>query len=697
MQKGLRGLPLVLTVLIAVGTLAGLWAAHRRFHVEEGNRRVEMALDWTELLQLAQTSREAPAALLAKFKAQGVSALAVTEDTLGALEQTGGARAARVMGPNGVPGTIVTVDSPADLQRIRSALSLRGIVSAATTTAAGGWTAFTVAPNGLTETPPPNAAVPAESIPINYANLRTLGIGLPPEAVKTANAAQVAIAGRIANFPGVNVASAENVLRALRDQGASMVIFTGDDVLGYRGMEKPVAAMLRNPAAPTRSAELPPPTGLIYGAVEFGKQKGDEQLSAALHGDFVRVHSIQAAEMSQMDENEIIDRFVKAARERNIRFCYLRLLTFAGNDPVGDNLTFVKKIYKGMEKGALWTGGGLEFGPAHRYEETGVSAVWFVLAALGAAAGAVWMLRLLCPLPESSQWRLLLLSCVVCAALAAGAGEMGRKLVALLAGIVFPAAACLLTFPRRGDSAQIEFADDDAPGSLRACIRRAVRAILTASAVTALGIVLVVGLLATRPFMLHANQFLGIKAQHAVPLFIVALAALMGGPGFPNETWERFKTRAEARLRIVYEEPARFGVLLLILVGLAALALIVARTGNDSGVGVSGFELHGRALLDRILPVRPRTKEFLLGHPAFILGIAWWFRGRRRWALPAFVVGSIGQVSLLNTFCHIHTPLIVSLWRDGIGLILGTLIGAIVFVAGEIAVSSARSKTSLRM
>ena len=105
--------------------------------------------------------------------------------------------------------------------------------------------------------------------------------------------------------------------------------------------------------------------------------------------------------------------------------------------------------------------------------------------------------------------------------------------------------------------------------------------------------------------------------------------------------------------------------------------------GNDAGVGVSGAELKGRAILDRILPVRPRTKEFLVGHPLFILGIAWWWRGRRRLGLPCLVFGSLGQVSLLNTFCHIHTPLVISVWRGGVGLVLGVLLGAAVFLLAE--------------
>jgi hypothetical protein len=265
--------------------------------------------------------------------------------------------------------------------------------------------------------------------------------------------------------------------------------------------------------------------------------------------------------------------------------------------------------------------------------------------------------------------------------------ETGRKLVALLAGIVFPTVACLRTFPRQGVLSK--------PLAPNACLSRAVVGIVLASGITAIGIVHVVGLLATRPFMVHASQFLGIKAQHGVPLLLVALAAVAGGVALPEETWARWKARAAGQFSLAMQEPARFGLLIVGIIALAAIALVIARTGNDAGVGVSGAELKSRAILDRILPVRPRTKEFLVGHPLFLLGLAWWWRGRRRLGLPCLVFGSLGQVSLLNTFCHIHTPLVISVWRDGIGLVLGVLLGAAVFLLVEKFAPSPRERSEV--
>jgi hypothetical protein len=717
MHNNRRRLQQALALLIVLGTLAGLMAAVRRVHAEH-NYVVEIALEWEEVSRLAQVSQQPLDAVLAQFKAQGVRTLVVPEETLGGLEQSGAAWPQRFYLPGGKPATRVVLASPVLLPRVQAALKARGLQAVSGSASAPGTfpggTTFTALQNSATRQ---DAALPVQenalSVPVDYVNLRSLGLGLSPEAVEAAQRAGLRIAGRLANFPGVSEASAENVLNNLRAQGAELVIFIGDEVLGYRGLEKSVAAMLRDPAAPdapVREGEppLPPATGLTYGAVEFGKQKGDETLSSALRGDYVRVHSIQTAEMATLSPEEIIDRFVKAARERNIRFCYVRLLTLAGNDPVGDNVEFLKKIALGMEHGSVWTGGDLSFGSAKRYAEPGVSKLLFALIALGVAAGTVGMVGAFCPLPGRLDALLLVALSLVCVVLAVAGGEFGRKLVALLAGIAFPAWACLKTFPRKGprppdpllpgtgeggESGQKplprpfvgEGGVGEGEGLHRgACVRAAVCGIALASAITALGIIHVIGLLASRSFMLRADQFLGIKAQHAIPLLIVAVAALAGGVALPDETWRRYRARATENLRAALDEPARYGALILGLAALAALALIVARTGNDAGVGVSGFELKARAVLDRVLPVRPRTKEFLVGHPAFLLGLAWWWRGRRRLAIPCFVVGSLGQVSLLNTFCHIHTPLVISLWRGALGLIIGTLLGILLFYLLEL-------------
>lgn len=650
-----------LILLLVCGVFAGLAAARRRFHVEMSNRRVEIGIEYAEADSLSRFSGIPLSSILQRFKSQGVRALILTEDTPANLETTGAVHPIREPLIGGRASTLVEVDGSSLLSRIGTALRDRGVKIQVFPSAnslplpSPGSTRFIVHPDL-------NPHAPALEASLDYSHLRTLGIGLPPEGVLKAKRAGLKIAARISNFPNVIPETAQAVLENLHSQGADLVIFNGDEVLGYRGQEKQVANLFRSSSLPR------------YGDIEFGKQKGEGTIEAALHGDYVRVHSIQQAEMGQMSEAAMIERYSLAARERNIRFCYVRLLTAAGPDPLAVNALFLQKIAHNIEKGTALDGGGLAFGTARPFHNTGVTKWMFALLGLGTGAGIFWALSLFMPIPEK-QGLPLLIFFTLGSLLLSLAGEEGRRLAALAAGIAFPTAACLFTLPLpdRGDPFLSPFASLTAAG----------KKLLLASSITLIGIIHVVGLLATRPFMVKTVQFLGIKAQHGLPILIVALAVMSGGAAQSGENWNQWKLRIRSHLQRVINEPVRYGILLLLIISLLLIALMLARTGNDSGIGVSVLELKIRALLDRILPTRPRTKEFLLGHPAFLLAFAFWMRGRRRLAVPLFVAGSIGQVSILNTFCHIHTPLIVSAWRGGLGLVIGAAIGAGVFLIIE--------------
>ena len=78
--------------------------------------------------------------------------------------------------------------------------------------------------------------------------------------------------------------------------------------------------------------------------------------------------------------------------------------------------------------------------------------------------------------------------------------------------------------------------------------------------------------------------------------------------------------------------------------------------------------------------VRPRTKEFLIGYPALFLAAGYFLRGEKQWLWVLAAIGVIAPISVFNTFSHIHTPLMISLIRTFNGLILGLLIGWVLFL-----------------
>jgi len=144
-----------------------------------------------------------------------------------------------------------------------------------------------------------------------------------------------------------------------------------------------------------------------------------------------------------------------------------------------------------------------------------------------------------------------------------------------------------------------------------------------------------------------------VKAALVVPLVGIALLA-----------------RRSARV------PFRAGEGLLWAAVALAVTLMLIRSGNGSLWPASGLELEIRSWLEGALSVRPRFKEFLIGHPLLVL---WGALGARRrpWALSLLTIGAIGQVSIINSFMHLHTPIGVTLLRTFHGLWLGAILGGL--------------------
>ena len=640
----------ILWLLLGVGLLAGLVSGKHRYGAEARNRRVELVIDYADAQLLANTARRrAMDETLTQLHQAGITTVAVTEDTLGTLLGNG------VLLPPQRDGdtTVLTFAPGFPGQRQRVLENLREKTS------------LTVTSDG------------PDSLRVNapWPQFNGTPIGLDDDAVQTVQRNHLLVAPRLLNFPGVTTQNiawelAQTKAQCETPDGIGPLIFSGAAVLGNRAL------------IPVTADEIAR-DGLTYGSVEFAKTFGDDDLSRRAAARTVRVHSIGTDEMGTMDEPTAIERFVRAARERNIRVCYVRLFTnglMDSPDVVQANTEFVGKIVDGLHEARVAFAPPLKLGQAHPYAagpgetDPKPGLILRVLMAWGVMAGLVLLLRVFLGLQGRALRGALLAALLVGTALAIpGTGAKGREILALLAACVFPTLGlCAFALPAASPNVSL-------PTS--AVLKRAFGAYARMTALTLTGIVLVVGLLAGRLFLIKVDEFFGVKLVLVTPVLLVAAFYALGLAALgPDAGWATRRERVLETLRSVAAQPLLVGQIVIGLVALVALAVFVARSGNDPGVGVSAAELKTRALLDRFLFVRPRTKEFLLGHPALFFALAAAFAGRfPRAILPLLVIGAIGQSSLMDTFCHLHTPLFISLLRGLIGWALGAVIGAIAF------------------
>jgi hypothetical protein len=635
---------LILGILILIGLAAGLISSKHRYAVEARNRRVEIVIDYAEAQLLANTTpHQAMDDTLTRLRQAGVTTVAVTEDTLQSLLSNGVILPPRLEGAK----TLVTFSPgfPGQQQRVLENLQEKTQL-----------TVTRVGKTGLLINAP-------------WSQFDGTPIGLDDQDVRTVQRNGLLVAPRLYNFTGVtpqNIAweLAQTKQQCETPEGIGPLIFAGAAVLGDRPLTKYTAMGLLA-------------DHLTYGSVEFAKTFGDDELSRLAAARTVRVHSIGPDQMGSMDEPTAVDQFILGSRERNIRVCYVRLFTsgLAGQpDVVRANTSYIRKIVAGLRQAGLTVGG--PFPAAHPYASDPLpSRLLRLCMGVGVAAGAVWLLMVFFGLEGNAFWIALGVSLLVGLVLAWPQTQMkAREILALFPACIFSTLGmCAFPLPRPRTSRL---------PSLRKTLARAFVPYVRMTLSTLAGVILVVGLLSGRLFLLKVDEFLGVKLVLISPILLVAAYYLLGLNALPPEAgWAAHRDRIAHSLRRIWTEPLLIGQVVVGLIGLALVVVLAMRSGNDPGIGVSPLEMKFRALLGAVLGVRPRTKEFLLGYPALFLALACAAGGRfPRVVVPLLILGAIGEGSLMDTFCHLHTPLLISSIRAGLGWGIGLILGILVYV-----------------
>ncbi|WP_233218682.1 DUF5693 family protein [Deinococcus arcticus] len=357
-------------------------------------------------------------------------------------------------------------------------------------------------------------------------------------------------------------------------------------------------------------------TGRVPALIEGNPQRGLDTL-VATHGA-ARTFSISPSWQNRLDPLTLASKYNLAARERSMRLLYLRPYPTIGETEA----LLIRTSELLRASGVRVTQPGVA-----PFEEHGLLRT---LSLLGPLA-ALLLLGLSLPLP-----RLGLLAAAGTAALAFALNRLDPfAATALIAAVTFPALGLVLRRHRVTDW-------------------------FLATGLSLAGVLFVSALGANKDSVLGLEPFRGVGLTLLLPLVLVALSFL-----------PRQDLRQTAR--DIYHAPIKLGDVVVMGLGLAVFALVFLRRGNTTGASVSDTEAKLRQDLQDSL-VRPRFKE-LAGHPLALVGLSGVLPGY--FSALLILGGVVGQASILNTFSHFHTPLLISAQRCFLGLAAGLIAGLI--------------------
>jgi hypothetical protein len=482
------------------------------------------------------------------------------------------------------------------------------------------------------------------------------GLGFDPLLIEELRGMGFTLYPRLKNYPGYTLDTTWTILsETMRIFPDSVLIFDGDSIIGASALINDLTG---------GSAGFP----WKFGWVEFAEQRGSSELAQFVMVETVRVHSIEDEEMEVITVDRAIARYERAVRERAVRIVYLKpfLLQTDTSNRIDKSVNMFKEV-----KDALESRGYISGEPSFITGEHDTSPLIQFFSILALAAACVLLMHMLnFNLKISGAIGILVVLTAIWFVFgffgsAFGQILLGRKIIALGLALAAPTLA-IAWVTKKYIEMENNAVEKFSLGSALKLWLGAVGISLTAG-------LLIHSILINKYTLLEIDAFSGVK----IALYLPILLAILIGVRLilPLQSRSIMST-----VSYLLNMPLKIWHVILGLAGLAVLFIMLDRSGNFPIINVADWESNIRGWFETMLYARPRTKEMLVGHPAMITGLILGLSMlpyRRPLMYMGIVLGSIGLTSMVNTFCHIHTPLVLSLYRTFAGIVIGGVIGIV--------------------
>ncbi|WP_458121101.1 DUF5693 family protein [Paenibacillus sp. Z6-24] len=645
-----------LWILVILGMVASLPIAYNRIQTEATSKNVEFVFNYRNLITIASYQPHPQDYIqqqLQRLKDAGVGSAAVYQSSLSELQTSqrihvySSADVANLQDqaiPLNENFTYVQFTNEENAQMLKPVLER---VFGSLSIPVSSWS-YQGLPGVVIQTSPDDAGLkPLDPDPITMKTLHDMGFQIVP---------------RLNDALPYNQAMLSGLLDQFTAYGVKTILFDGSTVTGFNDdIEK---------KSITGFAQLLKEHHIAIAAIENLKapQEGFSKLAYLNDYNVVRLYSLSEGD-SQLDPITVADRFVLASKDRNIRMMYLNLAV--SRDTTKAKMTnSIDNVINSLQAGGNAIQdiqqNGFTIGPAVAREVSSFAMERY--AKLLVLIGVIAAISLLV---YYFIRRLTLIAFVLGLIGSAGLILIHKALlleqgVALLAAISIPTIAMI--YAVRKVDRLYESRHNLSTG--KRVIQAVVLFIIT-SFWSLTGALFIIGLLDDITYQLVINQFRGVSLLHFAPIALTAIyiAFYRGKEGF-----------GFAGVRKLLKSPVTLTWIIVIGVVFIVGRYYLERTGNAGAV--SPLEMQFRNALEGLFNVRPRNKEFLMAHPLFIVGV--FIAAKYRHAIYILIIASIGQLSMVDTFAHIHSPVLISLSRGLLGMGLGLILGLVAIVIWQI-------------
>ena len=636
--------PLLLAVIV-IGLVCALWLNVVRHDVEQKNNTVEMAMEYEGLRKLAALQGLPEEDVLRQAAALGSGMGVFANVGAGDVEENAAYVAA-------TDKQSVLDDVEQDLclrygaDRVKVVSENPRIIKIKGST--------TLLPEGKYDEPQGLLQAP---------------LGLPVQDMRKVAALGFKIIVRPQNYVDVTDEQIDGIFARIKEAGVPVdaLMPCGTEVVGYPNKMQHLGERMKENNMTLVMLEH-------YTQLQFAKIDGLLPLAEFNDYKAARSYVIDPTEQKKISVGEALRRWALTDEERNIRVNYIRpfLMPEGGQDIMKTNLKYVRDIKASVEARGYTIGEAGVFSAENKdgFAPYFPAKVNFIPIILAIAAGVVLYLALLFNLGGKQQIALwAVFSAGALALLFIGRGLFTRQLLALAAASVFPVLSMNVIF-------SIWDKNTSDKHSLLAICWNGIWQLALAIALSLVGAAFLSAILTDSRFLLEIDIYRGVKLTFILPVMLTAVLFMkrydllqVVGKGLKT-LWERLNGLLDTE--ITFRHVAVLAVLLFI------AYYFVGRSGHTGGVPVPAIELKMRAFLEQLMYARPREKEFMIGHPAFFVAVLAVYRcAPRWWQFVLTCAAVIGQGSLVQTFCHMRTPVVMSFVRALDGYAVGVVFGVI--------------------